>query len=160
MKPLAKSAVAMTGLLLVLTACGRSAAPPTQAPRAQSVDRLAAAKEAAARAADGTRPGGTLNLLGVLSGQQLDAYLGTFKPFEEATGTTIKYESTRDLAAILQTRVAGGNPPDVVSNPSAGQIKKLGAEGKLIPLDSIVDMTAVQQDYPAGLVDLVSANGK
>jgi alpha-glucoside transport system substrate-binding protein len=160
MKHLTKGAATLLSLLVVLTACGRSAAPPTQAPPAQSVDRLAAAREAATRAAEGTRPGGTINLLGVLSGQQLDAYLGTFKPFEEATGTTIKYESTRDLAAVLQTRIAGGNPPDVVSNPSAGQIKQLGAQGKLVPLDSIVDMTTVRADYPAGLVDLVSADGK
>jgi alpha-glucoside transport system substrate-binding protein len=153
-------AVALASLALVAAGCGRSAAPQTQAPPAQSVDRLAAARSAAVKAADGGRPGGTINLLGVLSGQQLDAYLGTFKPFEEATGTTLRYESTRDLGAVLQTRVAGGNPPDVVSNPSAGQIKQLGAEGKLIPLDSIVDMTAVKADYPAGLVDLVSANGK
>jgi alpha-glucoside transport system substrate-binding protein len=153
------AAAALSGLLLI-TGCGRSAAPPTQAPPEQSVDRLAAAKDAAVKAAEGTRPGGTINLLGVLSGQQLDAYLGTFKPFEEATGTKITYESTRDLGAILQTRIDGGNPPDVVSNPSAGQIKQLGAQGKLVALDSIVDIAAVRSDYPAGLIDLVSAGGK
>jgi alpha-glucoside transport system substrate-binding protein len=161
MNPLLRKAT-IGGLagLLFLAGCGRAGSPETQAPPEQSVDRLAAAKEAAVRAAGGTRPGGTLNLLGVLSGQQLDAYLGTFKPFEEATGTTISYESTRDIGAVLQTRLDGGNPPDVVSNPSAGQIKQLGAAGRLIALDSIVDANAVRTDYPAGLVDLVSAGGK
>jgi alpha-glucoside transport system substrate-binding protein len=152
--------IAAAVLLLTVAACGQPAAPPTQAPPTQAVDRLAAAREAATRAAEGTRPGGEVNLLGVLSGQQLDAYLGTFKPFEEATGTTITYESTRDLGAVLQTRIAGGNPPDVVSNPSAGQIKQLGQQGKLIALDSIVDMNAVRADYPSGLVDLVTADGR
>lgn len=151
---------ALAALALVAPGCASSGAPATQAPPTQSVDRLTAARNAATKAADGKRPGGTINLLGVLSGQQLDAYLGTFKPFEEATGTTIKYESTRDLSAVLQTRIAGGNPPDVVSNPSAGQINQLGAEGKLVALDSIVDMTKVRADYPAGLLDLVTAQGK
>lgn len=161
----ARATAALTAALTLtaaatLAACGTAAGPQTQAPPTQSTDRLAAAREAAVRAAEGTRPGGTINLLGVLSGAQLDAYLGTFKPFEEATGTTITYESTRDLVAVLQTRIAGGNPPDVVSNPSAGQIKQLGADGHLIALDSIVDMNAVSADYPAGLVDLVSADGE
>jgi alpha-glucoside transport system substrate-binding protein len=151
---------ALAALVLVAPACARSTGPATQAPPTQSVDRLAAARAAATKAADGARPGGTINLLGVLSGQQLDAYVGTFKPFEEATGTTIKYESTRDLSAVLQTRIAGGNPPDVVSNPSAGQINQLGAEGKLVALDPILDMTRVRADYPAGLLDLVTAQQK
>jgi alpha-glucoside transport system substrate-binding protein len=159
MKTRTLAPTALAALTLLTAGCAGSGAA-TQAPPSQSVDRLAAARTAASKAADGGRPGGTINLLGVLSGQQLDAYLGTFKPFEEATGVKIKYESTRDLSAVLQTRIAGGNPPDVVSNPSAGQISQLGAEGKLVPLDSILDMPAVRANYPAGLLDLVSAKGK
>ena len=151
---------ALTALALVAPGCASSTAPATQAPPTQAVDRLTAARNAATKAADGQRPGGTINVLGVLNGQQLDAYLGTFKPFEEVTGTTIKYESTRDLSAVLQTRIAGGNPPDVVSNPSAGQINQLGTEGRLVALDSIVDIAKVRAEYPAGLLDLVTAQGK
>jgi len=94
----------------------------------------------------------------VLSGQQLQAYLGTLKPFEDATGVKIKYESTRDVSAVLQTRIAGGNPPDVVSNPSAGQMHTLATQGKLVSLDDVVDVAAVKKNYPAGLVQLASAN--
>jgi alpha-glucoside transport system substrate-binding protein len=146
--------------VVVSTGCSGSGTTATQAPPTQAVDRLQAARQAAARAADGSKPGGTLNLLGVLSGQQLDAYLGTFKPFEEATGIRVKYESTRDVSAVLQTRLAGGNPPDLVSNPSAGQIRQLAGEGKLVPLDDMLKMDQVRADYPAGLLSLVSANGK
>jgi len=154
------AAPALAALALVAAGCASSSGRSTQAPPTQSVDRLAAARAAATNAAEGNRLGGTINLLGVLSGQQLDAYLGTFKPLEDATGITIKYESTRDLSAVLQTRIAGGNPPDVVSNPSAGQIQQLGAEGKLVALDPVLDMARVRADYPAGLLDLVTANEK
>jgi alpha-glucoside transport system substrate-binding protein len=148
--------VAVVAAALALVACGNSGAG---APPAQKPDALQAARDAATRAAGGAKLGGTLNLLGVLGDQQLAAYLGTLKPFEEATGVTIKYESTRDVLAVLQTRIAGGNPPDVVSNPSAGQISQLGGQSKLVPLDSFLDMTAVRADYPAGLLDLASSGG-
>ncbi|WP_213453487.1 ABC transporter substrate-binding protein [Rhizomonospora bruguierae] len=149
-----------TALLAVLaTGCGGSGSR-TQAPPTQAADRIQAARAAATRAADGTRPGGTLNLLGVLSGPQLDAYLGTFAPFEEATGIKIKYESTGDVYAVLQTRIAGGNPPDVVSNSSAGQVAQLAQRGKLVALDPFLDMDAVRTDYPDGLLKLSTVDGK
>ncbi|WP_214102650.1 ABC transporter substrate-binding protein [Acrocarpospora catenulata] len=147
-------------LALLVTACGGGAAVPRQAPPSAAPKAVDAAHAAAAQAADGKRIGGTVSILGVLSGPYLTAYLSTFKPFEEATGITIKYEGTQDLTAVLQTRIAGGNPPDVVSNPSAGQIHSLAVQGKLIALDGIVDVAAVRKDFPAGLVELGSADGK
>lgn len=143
---------------LLIAGCG-TATGGTQAAPTQKPDALQAAREAAKQAAGGATLGGTLNLLGVLSDKQLEAYLGTLKPFEEATGVTIKYESTRDVLAVLQTRIAGGNPPDVVSNPSAGQISQLGQQGKLVALDQFLDLGKLRSDYPAGLVDLTSHGG-
>src|SRR5215207_9378907 len=71
---------------------------------------VAAAEEAARRAADGQQIGGTLNLLGLLSGTNLEQYLGVLAPLEKATGIDIKYETAGDLIAVLRTRVDGGNP--------------------------------------------------
>src|SRR5262245_40857167 len=82
--------------------------------------------------------GGSVSVLGVLSGDNLEAFLSAFAPFEESTGITIDYEGTFDLLAVLQTRLDGGNPPDIVSNPSAGQMQTLAAEGELLALDDIV----------------------
>ncbi|HZB47941.1 MAG TPA: extracellular solute-binding protein, partial [Mycobacteriales bacterium] len=131
--------VALTAAVtLVLAGCAEDVTPAAQPQAAQSV--VEAARQAAVTAAEGTRPGGSINLLGLLSGPQRDQYLATFKPFEEATGITVKYESTGDLFAVLQTRLAGGNPPDVVSNPSAGQIRQLARDGKLVPLDGVIDV--------------------
>src|SRR5258705_10513513 len=61
---------------LALAGCGATGtgtqAPPTQAP-----DALQAARDAAGRVAKGGKIGGTLNILGVLGDQQLQAYLTT-----------------------------------------------------------------------------------
>ena len=147
-----------TGLAVVLAGCAQDAAPAPPPQAAQSL--VEAARQAAVTAAQGQRPGGTLSLLGLLSGPQLKQYLSTFEPFEQATGIDVKYESTGDLFAVLQTRLAGGNPPDLVSNPSAGQIRQLAADGKLVPLNGVIDMAAAKRDYPAGLIDLTTIDGK
>ena len=145
---------------LTLASCasnGTAAAKPADQASSQLV---AAARIAATKAADGKQLGGTVNLLGLLSGPQLNQYLATFKPFEDATGVHVKYESTGDLFAVLQTRLAGGNPPDAVSDPSAGQIRELAEQGKLVPVDGFLDMATVRADYPKGLLDMTSVNGK
>jgi alpha-glucoside transport system substrate-binding protein len=101
-----------------------------------------------------TEIGGSVSVLGVLSGDNLEAFLSAFAPFEEETGISIDYEGTFDLLAVLQTRIDGGNPPDIVSNPSAGQMQTLANAGDLLALDDIVDVAAVEADFPASLVEL------
>ncbi|MFI5911807.1 ABC transporter substrate-binding protein [Dactylosporangium sp. NPDC051541] len=146
--------------VLALAAACTSQAPSTQAPASAAPGAVQAAKDAAAKAADGKQLGGTLNLLGLLSGEQLNQYLSTFKPFEDATGTTIKYETTADLPAVLQTRIAAGRAPDLVSDPSAGQLRQLATEGRLVPIGDWLDQAALRKDFPAGLIDLASTGGK
>ena len=98
--------------------------------------------------------GGSISVLGVLGGDSLEAFLSAFAPFEEATGISIDYEGTFDLLAVLQTRLDGGNPPDIVSNPSAGQMQTLARAGELVALDDIVDVADIEADFPASLVEL------
>ena len=50
--------------------------------------------------------------------QQLKPLNGLLKPFEDQTGIKVSYESTRDEDAILTSRVAAGNPPDLAAAPS------------------------------------------
>jgi alpha-glucoside transport system substrate-binding protein len=148
-------ALALAGCVDPEEAGGGGAAAPTL-----PSDSVSAATEAARRAAGGQQVGGTLTMLGILSGDNMAHYLETLRPLEQATGITVKYETAGDLIAVLQTRVDGGNPPDVVSNPSAGQMRGLAEHGDLIPLDSIVDVAAVRRDYPPSLNDLTTVNGK
>ena len=153
---------ALLAAALTLTACGSGggADATRETLPAQEESAVSAARRAAEEAAGGQRIGGTLNLLGVLSGPQLDAYLSSFAPFEEATGIDLRYEGTRDVNAVLQTRIAGGNPPDLVSNPSAGQMRALAAEGRLVALDDKIDLAAARHDFPGGLLDLATVNGR
>ena len=59
--------------------------------------------EAALEAAGGEAIGGSVSVMGVLGGEELTDFETVFAPFEEATGITVDYESSRDLQAVLQT---------------------------------------------------------
>jgi len=51
------------------------------------------------------RLGGTVSVLAVWGGEELESFRAMLQPFEERTGVTVEYEGTRDLNAVLTTRV-------------------------------------------------------
>ncbi len=78
----------------------------------------------------------------VWSGAELEAFEKTLIPFEEDTGIDVVIESVgRDLPAILVTRLAVGNPPDLAAMPNPGQMKEFANQGALVALDGIVDFS-------------------
>jgi alpha-glucoside transport system substrate-binding protein len=86
---------------------------------------------------------GTIHFLGVWSGQEQAHWLAVLKPFEDSTGIKVSYEASRDQDAILTSRVAAGNPPDVASAPSPQLLAQFAKQGKLVALNDFVDMTAL-----------------
>jgi alpha-glucoside transport system substrate-binding protein len=127
---------------------------------AQEGDSESAAVARALEIVGGEPIGGAVSMLGVLGGDELEAFLAVFRPFEEATGITVEYESTRDLGAVVQTRVDGGNPPDVVSSSLVGQMVNFAETGHLIELSQFLDMDTTLQTYNPVLLDSVSVDGR
>ena len=127
---------------------------------AQESESQAAAAAKALEIVGGQPIGGTVTLLGVLGGDELTDFLNVFAPFEEATGITVEYESTRDMGAVLQTRVDGGNPPDVASSSLVGQMISFAESGNLVDLSQFMDMDATLASYNPALLDSVSVDGK
>lgn len=147
--------VAVVGLAL----SGCADATPAETPGASDDPLVSAAVAAAERIVGDQDLSGSVSILGALGGDQLDQFLAAFKPFEEVSGVKVEYEGTRDMASVLQTRVQGNNPPDLVSNPSIGQMKQLMESGALLALDDILDMDAIATDYDSGLLELGSHDG-
>jgi alpha-glucoside transport system substrate-binding protein len=97
---------------------------------------------------------GTVHFLGVWSGQELANWLAVLKPFEDQTGIKISYEASRDQDAILTSRVAAGNPPDVAGAPSPQLLTQFAKQGKVVALNDAVDMTALQANTAASWIKL------
>jgi alpha-glucoside transport system substrate-binding protein len=91
----------------------------------------------------------------IWSGAELEAFEKALIPFEQETGIDVVVESVgRDLPAVLVTRLAAGNPPDVAAMPNPGQMKEFAGQGALIALNGIVDLS----ESSAAFVDLASVD--
>ena len=82
------------------------------------------------------------------------------KPFEDASGAKIQYEGTRDLNAVLTTRVAGGNPPDVAGLPGPGPMAQFARQGKLLDLSTVLDTGLMKGWYTDEWLKLAQVDGK
>jgi len=104
--------------------------------------------------------GGKVAVLGVWGGAELETFNKMVKPFEDRTGVKVEFEATRDLDAVLTTRVAAGNPPDLALLPSPGKMADLARQGKLVDLNSVLDKGAMKKSYAQSWLDLGSVDGK
>ena len=84
----------------------------------------------------------TLHVIGTWGGSEQASFLAMVKPWEDRTGNKVSYEGSRDINALLTTRVKAGNPPDLAGLPGPGQMAQFAKAGSLFSLDNAVD-TAV-----------------
>lgn len=103
---------------------------------------------------------GAITVLGVWGGDELTNFQEAVFPFTDETGIGMAFEGTRDLAAVLTTRVAAGNPPDLAILPNPGQMYELAKDGKLVDISTFMNMDALKSDYAQAWLDLGSYEGK
>ncbi len=133
---------------LIVAACSPAAQPS------------GASGGAAASGAGGGKIGGSVSVLGAWGADEQASFLAMVKPFEDQTGVKVEYEGTRDLNAILTTRVQGGNPPELAGLPGPGQMAQFAKAGKLTDLGSILDTSAMKDQYADDWLKLGSVDGK
>jgi len=147
-------------LLSASAGCSSPEEPPARtAPKAPQ-SAVEAAEAAALEATGGDELGGKVTMLGVLGGAELDAFEGVLKPFQDATGIEVQYEGTRDFGAVLQTRVDGGNPPDLVATPAIGEMSALAEEGTLADLSEVVGEDTLKANFSESLLETASLDGQ
>ena len=101
-----------------------------------------------------------VDVLGLWSGGELRDFQDVVSPWEQKTGHTMAFVSTRDLNAVLTTRLKAGDPPEVAILPNPGFMHELAEDGKLVALDTILDMSRIKRDYARAWLDLGSYQGK
>jgi len=115
---------------------------------------LAVAACAPGQSSSSSKTGGVVHVLQVWGGSELDSFNAVLKPFEAQTGIKVEYESTRDIAATLTTRLQAGNPPEIAGLPGPGQMYQYADQGKLVPLDNILDLSTMKQQYSPSWIQL------
>ncbi|MGI8628342.1 MAG: ABC transporter substrate-binding protein [Geodermatophilaceae bacterium] len=104
--------------------------------------------------------GESLELASVLTGAEQAAVEEVLAGFTELTGAEVTFTPTGDdIATVVGTRVAGGDPPDVVLLPQPGLLKQFAQDGALQPLSDEVS-AVVDENYSQVWRDLGSVDGQ
>jgi alpha-glucoside transport system substrate-binding protein len=157
-----RSQVSIVAVLLVLSmvlaACGATE-EPTVAPKPTEAGVTAAEGDFLERAKAGEFDGTSVFVMGAFAGGDEEArFVSVNDRFTEQTGIGVTYEGTRDFEVTINTRVEGGDPPDVALVPQPGLKDKFAAAGELVPLwDSIV--ARINGNYSPVWLDLGSYEG-
>jgi alpha-glucoside transport system substrate-binding protein len=89
-----------------------------------------------------------------------DNFQKVLDAFKTKTGVTAKYESIRtDYGTTLQTRVSGGNPPDVAIIPNIGYLRQFAKQGSLKKVSDLIDVNAIKANYPPGILEIGQVDG-
>jgi len=103
---------------------------------------------------------GTVSVLAVWGGEELNVFNEMVKPFESRTGIKVRYEGTRDIDAVLTTRIQAGNPPDIAILPGPGKMAEFARAGRLVNLSTVLDMERINKDYAKGWLEMGTVDGK
>ena len=127
--PRFRSALAGTlgvGLVFGLAACGGSDDSDDDSTTAQS------SIDCAQFSSFGDLKGKTVSVYTGIVTPEDAAYKDSYKPFEQCTGVTIKYEGDKSFETQILVRAKAGNPPDLAIVPQPGLLKQLVATGKAV----------------------------
>ncbi len=147
---------------LVLAACGngsssaRARAHPHRPPRPRAAPRPARVRPPARAppAASPSRPCG--------AAASRSRSRRSWTPSTPQTGITATYESIRtDYATVLQTRITGGNPPDVSILPGIGFLRRFARDGSIKKIADLgIDPAALEANYAPGILDIGKVDGE
>ncbi|WP_430785924.1 ABC transporter substrate-binding protein [Actinoplanes sp. G11-F43] len=114
------------GLVFGLSACGDSSDTDSESTGGSS----AAAIDCAPYTAFGDIKGKTVTIYTGIVTPEDAPHKESYKPFEQCTGATIKYEGDKAFETQVLIRAEAGNPPDLAFVPQPGLVQRLVATGK------------------------------
>jgi alpha-glucoside transport system substrate-binding protein len=80
-------------------------------------------------------------------------------PFREATGIDVQYEGLPDYELALQTRVDGGDAPDLAQIAQPGKMASYQADGQLVDISGWFNVDKLREEQVAGFVELTEVDG-
>ncbi|GGL22772.1 carbohydrate ABC transporter substrate-binding protein [Phycicoccus endophyticus] len=123
-----RRAAALSGALalaLGVSACGSSDSDAGSDETGTEID-------CAPYEAFGDLDGTTVTVYTSITAPEDEPHIASYKPFENCTGVTIKYEGSKEFEAQLPVRVQGGNAPDIAYLPQPGLLQTMVATGKVV----------------------------
>jgi ABC-type glycerol-3-phosphate transport system substrate-binding protein len=106
--------------------------------------------------------GGSINVLSLWGGSEEEAFRAVLDAFTEETGVAVNYEADRQTySTTLQSRITGGNPPDIAIIPGIGFLRRFAKDGSLKKVSDMgVDTAALTESYPEGFLAAGTVDGE
>jgi alpha-glucoside transport system substrate-binding protein len=105
--------------------------------------------------------GSTITVMSLWGGSEQESFQKVLDAFKTKTGVTATFESQRtNYSTILQTRISGGNPPDVAIIPGIGFLRQFARQGSLKKVADLgLDLNALKSNYPPGILEIGQVDG-
>jgi alpha-glucoside transport system substrate-binding protein len=100
--------------------------------------------------------GAHVHVLGVWSGPELASFEAVASAWEKASAAVVDWEGTDDMGRALADHRQAGDPPDIAILPNLALMDQLARDDALIPLNTVLDMTAIEKDYGPAWIELGS----
>ena len=115
-----------------------------------------------------TSPGGTsggtakkeVSIMFGFGGDQTQGFKDSLDPWAKTNNIKINYIQASAFDTQIRSSVAGNNAPDIAFFPQPGLLKDLQKQGKLQPLDDVLDMAKLQASIVPGFLDAAAVDGK
>jgi len=123
---------------------------------------LAALIVSACGTGGGALPAGTtIVVMSLWGGSEQESFQKVLDAFKTKTGVTATYESVRqNYATTLQTRISGGNPPDIAIIPGIGFLRQFARQGSLKKVSDLgIDVNGLKGNYPPGILEIGQVDG-
>ncbi len=108
----------------------------------------------------GDLSGVRLEVIATWSGAEQDNFRAVLDEFSRRTHATVDYTSGgTDIALLVNSRLAGGEPPDIAFLPQPGVVAELARRGVLTPITGEAER-AVRRNYSQAWQDLGTVDGR
>ncbi len=93
-------------------------------------------------------------------GDQTQGFKDSLDPWAKTNNIKIKYIQASSFDTLIRSSVAGNNAPDIALFPQPGLLKDLQKQGKLQPLEGVLDMAKLEASIVPGFMDAATVDGK
>jgi ABC-type glycerol-3-phosphate transport system substrate-binding protein len=148
--------------MLILSACGGGATPTPGSSGTPASNPPASTGTGASTEPGGSAvTGGSITVTSLWGGSEQENFQKVLDAFKAATGITANYESIRtDYPTVLQTRISGGNPPDVSILPGIGFLRHFAKDGSIKKLSDVgIDASSIAGNYAPGILEIGAVGG-
>jgi alpha-glucoside transport system substrate-binding protein len=101
-----------------------------------------------------------ISIMFAFGNDQTQGFKDSLNPWAQQNGLEIDYQQTNNFETLIQTKVAGGDTPDIAIFPQPGILTGIAAKGKLAELSSLTDVSKLTASILPGFLSATTVNGR